>query len=174
MLSWIRLRLRKYRSVQDPAEILTDAFTQVYRARRSFKDRGPGSFTGWFLKIADNQILQNHRQARRRDRREQQSARSIYDDSTDPFLCAVNNENQMFSECTYLQLRTLVQEGLRRLHPRHEQVLRLHAVHGLTYEEISRALGISPGAVTMRVKRGRDSILRHVVLSLQSSKGESP
>ena len=48
-----------------------------------------------------------------------------------------------------------VQDALRQVPPALRAPLLLHAVHGLDYDDIARALGISRAAVKMRVSRAR-------------------
>lgn len=48
-----------------------------------------------------------------------------------------------------------VQDALRQVPPALRAPLLLHAAHGLDYDDIARALGISRAAVKMRVSRGR-------------------
>jgi RNA polymerase sigma-70 factor (ECF subfamily) len=159
LLPLIRMKVRRQRSRLDPAELLTDTFAQVYRYRHTFQDRGPGSFVRWFLAVADNLMRQASRESFRRTRREQLVARSIEDRDTDPFVQLVADEARLVARLTYGQLRALVLDGLRRLPPRQEQILLLHAQERLSYAEIARRLGLSRGAVSMRIRRARLAIL---------------
>jgi RNA polymerase sigma-70 factor (ECF subfamily) len=51
-----------------------------------------------------------------------------------------------------------IHEALARLTPDAREVLQLHYFAGLTYEQIARALGISPQAVHGRMQRARHSL----------------
>jgi len=162
LLPLVRMKVRRQRGRVDPAELLTDTFAQIYCHRRTFHDRGPGSFVRWFLAIADNLLRQESREATRRERRERLVARSIEDRGAEPILHLLADEARVIARLTYGELRALVLEGLRRLPARQEQVLLLHAQERLSYREIAQRLGIRPGAVSMRIRRARLRILDHV------------
>ena len=87
----------------------------------------------------------------------------------------VQAEAMRTAELTFAELRQLILEGLAGLSPLQEQALRLNAVHRMSYASIARRLHVSIGAVTMRIKRARDRILRHVLRSIEhSAQHESP
>ena len=54
--------------------------------------------------------------------------------------------------------RTDIARALRRLKPAHREVLLLFAWEGLTYEQITQALGIPVGTVRSRLARARERI----------------
>jgi RNA polymerase sigma-70 factor (ECF subfamily) len=174
LLPLVRMKVRRQRGRVDPAELLTDTFAQIYRHRHTFQDRGPGSFVRWFLAIADNLIRQETRETTRRTRREQLVARSIEDRGADPIVHLLADEARLVARITYGQLRALVLEGMRRLPARQEQVLLLHAQERLNYREIARRLGLTHGAVSMRIRRARLTILEHVRRRLAPAPQEIP
>jgi RNA polymerase sigma-70 factor (ECF subfamily) len=167
LLPALRIKIRRYRAHVDCGELLVDTFAQVFRARRTFQDRGPGSFLSWFMTIAENLLLQHLREDERRLRREKRAARSIHDDN-DPMAHLLREESEQLASISVGYLRRLILAAMQELTPRQEQVLLLRSVHQLSYAEISRRLGISVGAVTMRIKRARDRILEIVLNQLQS------
>jgi RNA polymerase sigma-70 factor (ECF subfamily) len=48
--------------------------------------------------------------------------------------------------------------ALAALRPAEREALALHALAGLTYEEIARALGVAPGTVASRLSRARGAL----------------
>ncbi len=169
LLSLLRLTMVQHRCQEDPMELLTDTFAQVYRARSTFRNQGDGSFTGWFLTIAQNLLRQRHREQSRRDRRESTVARGIVDSSTNPFTCLVREEAAEAARTACDQLRDLVLRAMQSLAPGSRQVLLLHTIHRMKYKDIARSLGITTSAVAMRMKRAREQILRHVARELEAS-----
>jgi RNA polymerase sigma-70 factor (ECF subfamily) len=162
LLPLVRMKVRRLRGRVDPAELLIDTFAQIYRNRHTYEDRGPGSFVRWFLAVADNLLRQESRATWRRTRREQLVARSIEDKGADPFVHVLADEARLVARLTYGELRALVLEGLRKLPSRQEQVLLLHTQERLSYARIAAQLGLSRGAVSMRIRRARLRILEHV------------
>ena len=162
LLPLVRMKVRRARAAVDPAELMTDTFELIYRHRRTFRDRGPGSFVKWCLAIAGNLLRQEVRASTRRVRREQSAARSIEDHGTDPVVQVIAAENDTEIRMTYRELRRVVLEAMRELPAPLEQALLLHAQERLSYSEVAARLGIRPGAVSMRIKRARERILAHL------------
>ena len=162
LLPLVRMKVRRARAAIDPAELMTDTFELIYRHRRTFRDRGAGSFVKWCLAIAGNLLRQEVRATTRRVKREQGAARSIEDRGTDPALQVLEAEREREIRLTYRELRRVVLEAMRQLPAPLEQALLLHAQERLSYAEVAARLGIRPGAVSMRIKRARERILAHL------------
>jgi RNA polymerase sigma factor (sigma-70 family) len=162
LLPLVRMKVRRARAAIDPAELMTDTFELIYRHRRTFRDRGPGSFVKWCLEIAGNLLRQEVRATTRRVRREQGAARSIEDRGTDPAVQVIAAENDKEIRLTYRELRRVVLAAMRELPAPLEQALLLHAQERLSYAEVAARLGIRPGAVSMRIKRARERILANL------------
>jgi RNA polymerase sigma-70 factor (ECF subfamily) len=162
LLPLVRMKVRRAKAAVDPAELLTDTFELIYRHRKTFRDRGPGSFVKWCLAIAGNLLRQEARASARRARREQTAARSIEDHGTDPIVQVIAEESEIEIRMTYRELRRVVLDAMRQLPPPLEQALLLHAQEQLSYAEVGARLGIRAGAVSMRIKRARERILAHL------------
>lgn len=162
LLPLVRMKARRARAAIDPAELMTDTFELIYRHRKTFRDRGPGSFVKWCLAIAGNLLRQEVRATTRRVRREQSVARSIEDRGTDPIVQVIEAENDVEIRLTYRELRRVVLAAMRALPAPLEQALLLHAQERLSYAEVAARLGIRQGAVSMRIKRARERILAHL------------
>lgn len=162
LLPLVRMKVRRARAAVDPAELMTDTFELIYRHRRTFRDRGPGSFVRWCLAIAGNLLRQEVRATTRRVRREQTVARSIEDHGADPIVQVIEAENEIEIRMTYRELRRVVLEAMHALPAPLEQALLLHAQERLSYAEVAARLGIRAGAVSMRIKRARERILAHL------------
>ena len=162
LLAGLRLLVQRHGSATDPAELLTDVFAQVYRARNTFSDRNGRGFVRWFLTIAQNLLRQHHRERQRRDRREQLVANGELDHRYDPLEQLLRREESALARETCVNLREVVLAGLEQLSASHRQVVLLHTVHGLRYREIAHRLGLTTSAVAMRIKRSRERILGHL------------
>ncbi|MHC4956429.1 MAG: RNA polymerase sigma factor [Planctomycetota bacterium] len=51
-----------------------------------------------------------------------------------------------------------VVQAMHMLRPKHQEVLALHYVEGLSVDEVARILRVRPGTVKSRLKRGRDTL----------------
>ena len=165
LLSLMRLMIQQHRATVDPSELLTDMFAQIYRARHTYRNQAGTSFVGWALTIAQNLLRQDHRERDRRDRREQSVARSIHDCTTNPFRNLVREESRLEAQARCDWVRRQVVRAFHQLTKKHQQVLLMHSLHGLNYQQIGAALNITPSAVAMRMKRARQKIARLVAQS---------
>lgn len=77
--------------------------------------------------------------------------------SVEPF------EDSATEKSTNETVRTTVQEALSKLPVNSREVLNLHYLSGMTYEEISQTLGISFQAVHGRMQRARKNLSRYLV-----------
>ena len=59
-------------------------------------------------------------------------------------------------------MREGVSRALETLEPEHREVIALRYAAGLSFEEVSRALGITVGAAKMRAARARDVLARRL------------
>ncbi len=123
--------------VLDPeeAEDLTqETFVRAYKARARYRpDAPPGA---WLHRIAVNAAVSHLR------RRKLQRLLPIrlYEAPRD-------------RDTERAEARTVVEQALEGLSPRHRAVLALHYVHGFTRDEIAAALGIPPGTVASRIAK---------------------
>jgi len=118
-------------STGDVEDLIQETFFKAFRGIGGW--RGDGSFRGWVLRIAGN--LQKDRFRKERGR----VILSIEDhDVQDP----ADPEGEMGARDLALRLEA----GLQRLPRLQRQVFLLRAQQGMGYEEISLALGTTPGA----------------------------
>jgi RNA polymerase sigma factor (sigma-70 family) len=123
------------------SEIFVIAFQNRHRYDHSNADARP-----WLFGIATN-VMRHHRRSERRliRRLSRMSGEPEQEDVSDAVISDVMGSIE----------RTQVREALAKLDDRYRDVLMLIAGPGLTYEEISTALGIPVGTVRSRVFRGR-------------------
>jgi len=120
-------------------DILQAIFLKVFRGLRSFKRQS--SFFTWIYRIALNEC-RNH-QRRRRARHVPLEAIIGSRDEIDPK--AIPNHREI--------REVLLQNAVRQLTYKMQDVVVLKYLQGLSYEEMSRVLGCSPGTVASRLNR---------------------
>ncbi len=131
------------RNRHDAEDLSQEVWLRAYRALGSFK--GESSFYTWLRQITVNTFL-NHR----RDRRLAQQSELNEVDIEQHYLAggaSVAGEYG-FEEAIHNQmLADKVYEALGELTPQQRLILLLKHQEGLTYEEISQAIGCSVGTV---------------------------
>jgi RNA polymerase sigma-70 factor (ECF subfamily) len=125
-----------------------EAFISAFRALHSFRG---GSFKAWILRIVVNACYDQLRKTKRRP------ASSLDEMLVDPDHSDILDDHSETPE-EYVMRRDLsdaIQAGLDSLPPDQRAVIVLSDVQELSYEEISRATGVSLGTVKSRLSRGR-------------------
>ena len=169
----VRSRLRRIGRHLDARELVQDTFTQVYQARSTFHDRGPGSFVKWFLAIADNLVRQDSRADQRRVRREQVVALPVADRCADPFSILLKGEEELLTGLSWAQVRRLALEAVQALPPSQWEVFVRYCRERLSYDDLATQLGLPRGAVVMRIQRARESVLHYIEARLADGTFES-
>lgn len=141
-------------------ELAAETFAQAFRARRRFAS-GHVSALPWLYGIAANLVRMNHRSEQRRLRAYARAgAREVVQPPGE----------EIDARLDALALRPVLGEALARLSTSQREVLLLTAWAGLSPEEISSALSLSPGAVRTRLHRAR----RQVAAALAAATPEAP
>lgn len=126
------------------ADVSQDTFLTAQKALRKF--RGESNLRTWLFGIANNEC--------RRSRRKQSCEPLLLD--IDP-ECPAGAEN---SETSIVNRQALA-EALGKLSHEHREVVVLHEIEGLTYEEAATVLDVPVGTVKSR--------LHHAFLNLRRS-----
>ena len=146
--------------VKDPDEamdIAQETFVRVHRYLPSFK--GDASFFTWTYRIATNLCLDA---ARKKGRGERLGLTGRDDDDDareaeieaglDPVSAALAGPARRAEN---RELAGKLEEALASLSPNHRAILLLRELDGLSYEELSKALGIRKGTVMSRLFHAR-------------------
>jgi RNA polymerase sigma-70 factor (ECF subfamily) len=123
------------------AETFLDAWRGLARYRH-----GAVPFRHWLLRIATNRV---NRWARRHGKRREVGLATEIDAPDAPDKPKAN------------EVRGVL-DALSRLSARHQAVLCLHHVEGLSVEQAALVLGCSPGTVKSRLHRARDAMRREL------------
>jgi len=122
----------------DVEDAVQAALERAWRHRaRCLKPEAP---EGWVARIAQREALREHR--RRRD--------APLPDDDPPGATGAGDETVVAS--------VAVEEALRRLTEGERQLVHLRYTHDLTSEEIGDRLGVTPGAVRVRLHRLRRTL----------------
>lgn len=143
-------RLATYVVGHDYAEdVAQDVFVRLYRSLPSYRFRA--NFSTWLYRVALNICYDRLRLLKRRRAREV---------SLDDRLALVEAEGikaaggAVFMPDAALQQRELamaLKDGIAKLSDKHRDVLVLHDIEGLTYEETAAVIGCLPGTVKSRL-----------------------
>jgi RNA polymerase sigma-70 factor (ECF subfamily) len=132
--------LRRFGPTPDViADLVQQTFLQLHRARFDF--RPDGELRPWLMTIAFNLARE---QLRRKRRRPEAAIEAAADES----LAQPPVEQSRF------EARSDLTAALQHLPPDQQEVVRLHFVEELSFEEIGTRVGASTGAVRVRAHRG--------------------
>jgi RNA polymerase sigma-70 factor, ECF subfamily len=142
------LALRLLRNPDDAAEATQESYIRMVRGLKRFRE--VGAFPTWLFKIVSNVCMT---EIRRRNRRAVPI--EIVADSTEESQSAdvapIDVEDTALGHMFWEQLEAKVQE----LPEVYRTVVILRDVYGLSGEETGEILGITPGAVKVRLHRAR-------------------
>jgi RNA polymerase sigma-70 factor (ECF subfamily) len=142
--------LRVYRlivriiGVQDAEDVTQQAFLQLFQKIDQFA--GQSSFETWLYRLATNEALQHLRKGRR-----WKFQPLIYEP-----------ESQDTREGEQVEQRDLLERALDRIEPELRSIFVLREVEGLSYNDISEAIGIPEGTVGSRLNRARRELQKHL------------
>jgi len=136
--------LRRFGPSKDQlADLVQQTFLQLHRARNDF--RPDCELRPWLMTIAFNLAREQLRRARRRPEAE-------LDATAEQKLAHPPKEQQRF------EMRRDLSRALEQLPNDQQEVVRLHFVEELSFEEIGEKVGASAGAVRVRAHRGYSAL----------------
>lgn len=148
------LAFRMLRNHEDASDAAQEAFLKIYRSLASFK--GSSKFSTWVYRITTNVCLDMLRQRKKR---------SAY--SLDDPLQLDDGEvlREMAADCGdpderlyKKELMAALSKAIGELPDEQRFVVVLRDIYGLSYGEISKALGVPLGTVKSRLNRARNAI----------------
>jgi RNA polymerase sigma-70 factor (ECF subfamily) len=153
-----RLVKRYVDNSEDAADVTQEVFIDLYRGIGSF--RGESSIMTWVYRIAVNQCLRHCERSSKNGA--SMSNMSDLSDLSDGHWRSNPEQSAAKSE-----LGEQVYAELGRLQPMHRNVVILHELHGLTYNECAKALDVPVGTVKSRLsnafKKMRTGLQGYVV-----------
>src|SRR5450432_405255 len=148
------------RSVQDPADasdLTQDVFIKVFRGISGFN--GGASLRTWMYRIALHEASNQRRWWSRHKRQEVTIETETGEQSEG---CPIRLKDTLidgapspFEQAAHEQVRSRVEQELRKVDEPFRAVLILRDIEGFSYEEVAEILGIHLGTVKSRLMRGR-------------------
>jgi RNA polymerase sigma-70 factor, ECF subfamily len=145
---------------EDAEEITQDVFLKVYNHMKKFEQQS--SFSTWLYRIATNSALDALDKRKRRT-----GKRAFVKGQTDEKQA--EESDQTFPEAgpeektVQKELRECINRVFKKLEREQAEVLVMHDLDDLSYDEISHILGTGLSAVKMRIHRARLAF-QHVFL----------
>lgn len=146
------------RNRSDAEEIVQDTFIRAHRGLAKF--RGDSSLATWLHRIAVNLARNRYWYFFRRRRHATLSLDCPLgeeSDSTFSELVATEDPDPARTATTD-EFAALVDDCMKKLDPRHREILTLRNLLHRSYDEIAAALGINVGTVKSRIARARENL----------------
>ena len=142
-------------------DLAQEAFIKAYYALPRFQLRS--GFGTWLYRITINHVRDFLRKTGR-------VKKLPFNEIKESSIVQEDNTMKKEKEFTEEQRRKIVHETIQTLPEKHQVILSLRDIQGLSYEEVSRILKISPGTVDSRLHRAR-KLLRKKLAPFLSQKG---
>jgi RNA polymerase sigma-70 factor (ECF subfamily) len=159
----LRARLRRREAVV--LDLEQSVFARAHRCRDRFRNPGVDddeNVVKWYASIARNAA----RSELRRSRRAAQRLETIRWDGHLRSTWRINEEREtvdpLVEEERTRWVNSLVHSALHRLSAQQREIIVLHKMKGLPYEELSDKLEASPGTLRVRSHRGCRELRRHL------------
>ncbi|MEW6743441.1 MAG: sigma-70 family RNA polymerase sigma factor [Planctomycetota bacterium] len=152
-------------------EIVAETFFIMYQRGATFRPRGPRAFMRWGLTIATNIIRLETRRQRRRLRREEIAAVGEEDLTANPLVALVQREDDRRRQAERNELLQVLEACFASLPEITRRCLWMAIVEGIKHRDIAGRLGLTEGAVTMRLRRAR---LRALAMISAEEKRRAP
>jgi RNA polymerase sigma factor (sigma-70 family) len=140
----------------DAEDVTQEVFLQAYRGLRNLRQWE--SFGFWLYRIARNLCKKWVRTQSRRPDNE-------FIEDQDPKMLEVSLSESRHES----QMSESLQEALDSLPDAYREVLILYYFGGMNSKEIARAIGTSPGAIRMRLNRGRVQLREGMVAMMNTA-----
>lgn len=150
-----RLALRFTGNVSDAEDVTQEIFLGIYRGLANF--RGDSRLNTWIYRVAMNHCLEFRRKRRLETLPYDEELTLISSDWREDPVQSANKQ----------ELSERVEAALNSLSPQHRDVIVLHELQGLTYQEVASALDVPVGTVKSRLsnafRRLRDLLGGYVI-----------
>ena len=151
---------------EDARDLTQETFLRAFQSIEQF--RGDADLRTWIYRIAINQARNRWRWWRRRRRDVTVSLDSKSDQREQPLAATLRAVNTDTPEQNTLarERERVLRSALQAVGRLYREAVILRDIEGLTYDEVSVALGISIGTVKSRLARGRKELRRRLEGSL--------
>jgi len=152
----LMLAMALVRDEQDAREVVQEAFLRVHRGLDSFQ--GTSSFFTWLYRIVTNLSIDLMRRPARRETDVEAYLEHV-DENDIPFLSRIDGADP-FDAVRRQEIARRIERGLCELPPYHRGVIVMREVHGMSYEEMADAMGVSKGTIMSRLFHARQKLQR--------------
>ena len=152
----LTLAMALVRDEQDAREVVQEAFLRVHRGLDSFQ--GTSSFFTWLYRIVTNLSIDLMRRPARRETEVEAYLEQV-DENDIPFLSRIDGADP-FDAVRRQEIAERIETGLFELPPYHRGVIVMREVHGMSYEEMADAMGVSKGTIMSRLFHARQKLQR--------------
>ncbi len=151
---------------EDARDLTQETFLRAFQSIEQF--RGDADLRTWIYRIAINQARNRWRWWRRRRRDVTVSLDSKSEQREQPLAATLRAVNTDTPEQNTLarERERVLRSALQAVGRVYREAVILRDIEGLTYDEVSVALGISIGTVKSRLARGRKELRRRLEGSL--------
>ena len=163
------------RDRDEAMDVVQDAFIKAHRKLAEFE--GNAAFSTWLYRIAVNLSIDRKRADARRRKTDLDDAAAVNLDNDSLYGAAefaprLSGSNPLRNS-TDKELGKQIDSALARLTDDHKAIVLLREVEGMSYEEISEALGIPKGTVMSRLFHARKNLQRVLrpVLGIEEGMG---
>ncbi len=141
---------------EDAKDCLQDAFLQAFRAIDRFEGRA--RLTSWLHRIAVNSALMRLRSKRRKAEAPIDDLIPHFDGADHRIDPVWRGEDNIEPDLEVQERKTLIHEAISQLPENYRNVVLLRDIQELSTDEAAQALGISSGAVKVRLHRARAAL----------------
>ncbi len=158
---WVfRLALYRLDNESDAEDAAQEAFLKAYTALKTF--RKESRFKTWLYRLVCNVCTDFAR------RRARQDAQSLHTENEDGEETEADIRDERYTP-EKLTIKAedvrMVREAMDALPADCREILVLREIGGLSYDELSRALGLEPGTVKSRLNRARKKLYALLIRS---------
>ena len=143
------LCLRMCGNPDDAQDCLQEAMLRVFRSLKGFK--GDSAFSTWLYRVTMSACLD---ELRRRKSRPSMSLDTLVEAGWSPADADPTPEQHAITAQTQVEVQRMISE----LGEDMRAAVVLRDIHGCSYEEIARILGINIGTIKSRISRGREKL----------------
>jgi len=144
-----RVAYRFAHNKPDALDLCQEVFVRAYQSLSSFKRQA--RFSTWLTRIASNTCVDFVRQAKVRRAGELDEGATGTDERIPGGAAPADPANAPLQK----EARAAIDAAIAQLSPEHRAVFVLHAVEGMTYQEVADAVGCPIGTVMSRLHYAR-------------------
>ena len=141
------------RNEEDALDLTQETFIRAWRSLAGFD--GTATFSNWLHRIATNASIDLCRRRRIRPQTEIESGLMKIDPAS---RTTPSRPEAPGTSLDRAEIKRRVEEAFSALSPEHRAVIVLKEIEDLSYEEIARHLGCSPGTVMSRLYYARKKL----------------